>query len=61
MQLMRGTYNEMREQEDLGPNPYNVRDNILAGTAYLRVPISAMAIPFSLLLIMPDLAGWRII
>ena len=36
MQLMRQTYDEMRERHDLGPNPYNVRDNILAGTAYLR-------------------------
>jgi hypothetical protein len=36
MQLMRHTYDEMRERHDLGPNPYNVRDNILAGTAYLR-------------------------
>ena len=26
----------MSEQHDLGPDPYNVRDNILAGTAYLR-------------------------
>jgi soluble lytic murein transglycosylase-like protein len=36
MQLMRRTYEEMSERHDLGPNPYNVRDNILAGTAYLR-------------------------
>ena len=36
MQLMRDTYDEMRERHDLGPNPYDVRDNILAGTAYLR-------------------------
>jgi hypothetical protein len=36
MQLMRDTYNEMRERNGLGSDPYNVRDNILAGTAYLR-------------------------
>jgi hypothetical protein len=36
MQLMRDTYNEMSERNGLGSDPYNVRDNILAGTAYLR-------------------------
>jgi len=33
---MRDTYNEMSERNGLGSDPYNVRDNILAGTAYLR-------------------------
>src|SRR5689334_4817366 len=46
MQLMRDTYNEMRDQHDLGSNPYNVRDNILAGTAYLRVLYDHYGYPF---------------
>jgi soluble lytic murein transglycosylase-like protein len=46
MQLMRDTYNEMRDQHDLGPNPYNVRDNILAGTAYLRILYDRYGYPF---------------
>ena len=36
MQLMPPTYEEMRERYGLGPNPSDPRDNILAGTAYLR-------------------------
>jgi len=36
MQLEPGTYNEMSTRNGLGSNPYDVRDNILAGTAYLR-------------------------
>ena len=36
MQLMPGTYDEMREQYQLGANPYDPQDNLLAGTAYLR-------------------------
>ncbi|HEY2444785.1 MAG TPA: lytic transglycosylase domain-containing protein [Rhizomicrobium sp.] len=36
MQLMPGTYREMRTQYRLGANPYNPRDNITAGAAYLR-------------------------
>lgn len=36
MQLMRDTYNEMSANNGLGSNPYDVHDNILAGTAYLR-------------------------
>ena len=36
MQLMGDTYNEMRARNDLGADPYNARDNIMAGTAYLR-------------------------
>ena len=36
MQLMPGTYKEMRTQYGLGSNPYNPRDNITAGAAYLR-------------------------
>ncbi len=36
MQLMHDTYNEMSTHNGLGSDPYNVHDNILAGTAYLR-------------------------
>lgn len=36
MQVMPATYEELRRRHDLGPDPYNPRDNILAGTAYLR-------------------------
>jgi len=36
MQLMGETYNEMRARNDLGADPYNAHDNIMAGTAYLR-------------------------
>lgn len=36
MQLMPGTYAQMRAQIGLGANPYNPHDNILAGAAYLR-------------------------
>ena len=36
MQLMPGTWAELRTELRLGPNPHDPRDNILAGTAYLR-------------------------
>jgi soluble lytic murein transglycosylase-like protein len=36
MQLMAQTYDEMRARNGLGADPYNVRDNIMAGTAYLH-------------------------
>lgn len=36
MQIMPATYAELRRQLGLGSDPFNVRDNILAGTAYLR-------------------------
>jgi hypothetical protein len=36
MQVMPGTYELMRAQYGLGPDPADVRDNIMAGTAYLR-------------------------
>jgi soluble lytic murein transglycosylase-like protein len=36
MQLMPGTYDEMRRQFGLGHNRFDPRDNILAGTAYLK-------------------------
>jgi soluble lytic murein transglycosylase-like protein len=36
MQVMRATYDELRTRYHLGPDPLHVRDNIIAGTAYLR-------------------------
>ncbi|MCT7378240.1 lytic transglycosylase domain-containing protein [Chelativorans salis] len=36
MQVMPDTYREMRNQHGLGADPHHPRDNILAGTAYLR-------------------------
>lgn len=37
MQVMPGTYRELRQQySDLGPDPHHPRDNIHAGVAYLR-------------------------
>lgn len=36
MQIMPATYAELRRQFGLGPDPFDIRDNILAGAAYLR-------------------------
>lgn len=36
MQVMPGTYAELRARYGLGHDPFDVRDNVLAGTAYLR-------------------------
>jgi len=36
MQVLPATYDEMAEQHRLGDNPFDARDNIMAGTAYLR-------------------------
>jgi hypothetical protein len=36
MQIMPKTYARLRTRYHLGPNPYDPRDNILAGVAYLR-------------------------
>lgn len=36
MQLMPATWTELRARHRLGTNPYDPRDNILAGAAYLR-------------------------
>ncbi|WP_447411863.1 lytic transglycosylase domain-containing protein, partial [Clostridium perfringens] len=36
MQIMPATYAELRRDLGLGPDPFAVRDNVLAGTAYLR-------------------------
>lgn len=36
MQVMPATFAELRRRYSLGADPFDVRDNILAGTAYLR-------------------------
>jgi soluble lytic murein transglycosylase-like protein len=36
MQVMPRTYAELRSRYGLGPNPYDPRDSIMAGAAYLR-------------------------
>lgn len=36
MQIMPATWDELRARHGLGTNPYDPRDNILAGAAYLR-------------------------
>jgi len=36
MQIMPGTYGELRARYGLGPDPFHPHDNILAGAAYLR-------------------------
>ncbi|HEY0265141.1 MAG TPA: lytic transglycosylase domain-containing protein, partial [Rhizomicrobium sp.] len=36
MQVLPGTYDEMRAQYRLGANPFDAHDNILAGAAYLN-------------------------
>ena len=36
MQIMPETWSELRSRYGLGPDPYDLRDNIVAGAAYLR-------------------------
>jgi soluble lytic murein transglycosylase-like protein len=45
MQLMPGTWAEMRTVHRLGPDPHEPRDNILAGTAYLRAMYDRFGYP----------------
>lgn len=45
MQLMPETYAEMRRHHRLGADPYEPRDNILAGTAYLRAMYERFGFP----------------
>ena len=45
MQLMPATWAEMRDRFSLGPDPDNPRDNILAGTAYLRLMFDSFGYP----------------
>jgi soluble lytic murein transglycosylase-like protein len=45
MQLMPGTWREMRSLLGLGPDPHDPADNILAGTAYLRLMYDRFGYP----------------
>lgn len=45
MQVMPDTYEEMRRAHDLGSDPYDPRDNVLAGTAYLRAMYDRYGFP----------------
>lgn len=45
MQLMPGTWRDMRARLRLGRNPFDPSDNILAGTAYLRAMYDRFGYP----------------
>ena len=45
MQLMPATWSEMRDRHGLGPDPNNPRDNILAGSAFLRAMYDRFGFP----------------
>jgi soluble lytic murein transglycosylase-like protein len=45
MQLMPGTWAEMRDLHDLGRDPFDPRDNIFAGAAYLRLMYDRFGYP----------------
>lgn len=45
MQLMPQTYTDMRNRYGLGTDPYDPADNIMAGTAYLRLTYDAFGYP----------------
>lgn len=45
MQLMPGTWAELRAAHGLGNDPHDPRDNILAGTAYLRAMYDRFGYP----------------
>jgi soluble lytic murein transglycosylase-like protein len=45
MQLMPGTWNEMRQGLALGLDPHDPHDNIIAGTAYLRAMYDRFGYP----------------
>lgn len=45
MQVMPETYAAMRRRYDLGPDPHDPRDNILAGAAYLHVLYGRFGFP----------------
>ena len=45
MQVMPGTYEQLRRAQDLGADPYDPRDNILAGTTYLRAMYDRFGYP----------------
>ena len=45
MQLMPGTWRDMRSALGLGSDPFNPRDNIIAGAAYLRLMYDRFGYP----------------
>lgn len=45
MQVMPSTWADMRARYGLGPDPHNPRDNIMAGTAYLRAMYDRFGYP----------------
>jgi hypothetical protein len=45
MQIMPGTWAEMRRRHRLGTDPHDPRDNVLAGTAYLRAMYDRFGYP----------------
>jgi soluble lytic murein transglycosylase-like protein len=45
MQLMPGTWEELRDQHGLGTDPFDPRTNILAGTAYLKAMYERFGTP----------------
>jgi len=45
MQVMPNTYAEMRRNLNLGPDPFDPHDNIIAGTAYLRTMFDRFGYP----------------
>lgn len=45
MQIMPGTWAELRAAHGLGPDPHDPRDNILAGAAYLRAMFDRFGYP----------------
>ena len=45
MQVMPGTWSALRARLHLGDDPYDPRDNILAGTAYLRLMYDRFGYP----------------
>ena len=45
MQIMPGTWAELRLAHGFGPDPHDPRDNILAGTAYLRAMYDRFGYP----------------
>ncbi|TCP39599.1 lytic transglycosylase domain-containing protein [Rhodovulum marinum] len=45
MQVMPGTWAELRTAHGLGDDPFDARDNILAGTAYLRRMVDRFGVP----------------
>jgi soluble lytic murein transglycosylase-like protein len=45
MQIMPGTWRELRAAHGLGPDPHHPRDNILAGAAYLRAMYDRFGYP----------------